>query len=314
MRYDDVDDITRRGCFRASVAAVVMGAAFVIVLGTSLHDRRTDAADPDVPTRPPDVAAAGAATSTVELRLADDGEWEGAVAADVRAVLGSVVDALLPHVPGAGVVVIEVRPRGGPISLFERAEDGAVRVHLNTGGTFWSQYAYQFAHELCHVFCRFDRDDTGNRWFEEALCELASIYVLRRMADAWRETPPYPNWRDYATSLADYAARLIDEGRLPEGMALADWYARHRDVLPTVPTDRENARIVAVALLPFFEDEPELWAALPWLNAARPSQPRTFREHLGDWRRHAPPAHAAAIETIAAAFGVELTDEAPPRD
>lgn len=305
MRSGCDGETRRRGTASSWCAVVATVTAACAISTMGLAGERTADADGDTPV---------GATSTVTIRLADDEEWEGAVPADVRAVLGAVVDAFLPHVPDAGEVVIEVRPRGGPISLFDRAPDGAVRVHLDTGGRLWSQYAYQFGHELCHVFCRFDRDETGNRWFEEALCELASIYVLRRMADAWREVPPYPNWRDYATSLADYAERLVDEGRLPEGMSLADWFARHRDALPAVPTDRTNARVVAVALLPLFEDDPERWAAVPWLNAASPPKPRTFRDHLADWRRHAPPAHAGAIEAIAAEFGVALPAEAPPRD
>jgi hypothetical protein len=243
---------------------------------------------------------------TVALRLFDDEEWEGAVADDVRAVLGSVVDAMVPHVPQAGAVALEVRPRGGPISLFERAPDGAVRVHLNTGGNLWAQYSYQFAHELCHVLCRFDRDDTGNRWFEEALCEVASLFTLRRMADAWRTTPPYPNWQDYSAALDDYADRIIEAGRLPEGMSLADWYARHRDELPTRPTDREHARVVAVALLPVFEAQPEHWAAIPWLNAAAPVRPQSFAAYLDDWRRQAPAEQAWIIESLARAFAVRL--------
>lgn len=257
------------------------------------------------------VAPAAERSPTVTLRLADEEEWGDAVPADVRAVLGSVIDALLPFVPGAESIVIEVRSRGGPISLFERAPDGAVRVHLDTGGNLWSQYAYQFSHELCHVFCRFDRDDTGNRWFEEAVCEVASLFVLRRMAATWRERPPYPNWRGYADSLETYAARIIDEGRLPEGLSLADWYERHRDELPTRPTDRDNARAIAVALLPLFEDEPGRWGAIPWLNAARPARPQSFRDYLLDWRRHAPQKHAVAIEAVAAAFGVMLPADGP---
>jgi hypothetical protein len=300
-------DAPRAGLWARTGAWAVAASLVVVAPGGASADGPREEPKGAVGTRDvPEAPPAAERSPTVTLRLADEEAWEGAVPADVRAVLGSVIDEFLPYVPGAEPVMIEVRPRGGPISLFERAPDGAVRVNLNTGGNLWSQYAYQFAHELCHVFCRFDRDDTGNQWFEEAVCEIASLFVLRRMATTWREMPPYPNWRDYSGSLETYAARIIDEGRLPEGLSLADWYQRHRDELPTRPTDRDNARAIAAALLPLFEDEPGRWGAIPWLNAARPARPQSFRDYLLDWRRHAPVAQAATIEAIAAAFGVTL--------
>lgn len=308
----------RHGVFAWAVAACLAAVAAVGGEAGSTAEVGGGVGTRAAPAEAPAAAALAAERSpTVTLRLADEEEWGGAVPADVRAVLGSVVDALLPFVPGADSIVVEVRSRGGPISLFERAPDGAVRVHLNTGGHLWSQYAYQFSHELCHVFCRFDRDDTGNRWFEEAVCEVASLFVLRRMAATWRERPPYPNWRGYAGSLEGYAARIIEEGGLPEGLSLADWYDRRRDDLPARPTDRDNARAIAVALLPLFEDEPERWGAIPWLNAGRPPRPQSFRDYLLDWRRHAPRQHAATVEAVAEAFGVALPavgldDDGPP--
>lgn len=260
-------------------------------------------------------ARARAEGPTIAIRLADEAGWGDAVPADVRAVLDSVSGSLVPLVPDAGPIALEVHARGGPIALFERAPDGAVRVHLDTGGRLWSQYAYQFAHELCHVLCRFDRDDTGNRWFEESLCEMASLFVLRRMAASWRQAPPYPTWRGYAESLDAYATRLLDEARLPEGMTLADWYARHRDELPARPTDRKNAAIVAVSLLPIFEERPARWGAIRWLNSSSPAAPRSFEAHLADWRGQVPTDRFDTIERIAEVFGVDkavpASDRAP---
>ena len=44
-----------------------------------------------------------------------------------------------------------VRGRGGPITLFKRNSKGEIVIRLDTGNALWSQYSYQFAHELCHV-------------------------------------------------------------------------------------------------------------------------------------------------------------------
>lgn len=252
-----------------------------------------------------------AAAPAPRIILADPAEWEGAAPADVRAVLESAGRELLAHVPDAAPEAIVVRPRGGPIVLFDRTPEGHLQVRLDTGGNLWAQYAFQFGHELCHILCRFDRDDTGNRWFEEALCETASLFVLRRMADTWERSPPYPNWRPYARALRDYAAKRLAASPRPETMPLADWYRRHRDELAERPTDRDNGLAIASALLPLFEERPDRWAAIHWLNADAPEEPRSFADHVAAWRRQAPERHAATIEAVAAAFGETLPADPP---
>jgi len=248
----------------------------------------------------------------LEILLVDEAEWEGAVPQDVRAVLASSGRELLRHVPDAVPPPMEVSARGGPILLFDRSAAGNLQVRLDTGGRRWSQYSFQFAHEVCHAACRErpGRNPAGHLWFEEALCETASLFVLRRMAEAWNREPPYPNWAAYAPRLREYAEERLEESPRPPGMTLAAWYERHRDELVSHPTDRANALAVAAGLLPLFEDRPDRWAAIRWLNAAPATAPRSFAAHLDAWRREAPARHTAAIETIAAAFGELL----PERD
>jgi len=251
----------------------------------------------------------------LEILLVDETEWEGAVPQDVHAVLASSGREFLRHVPDALPPPLEVSARGGPILLFDRSPAGNLQVRLDTGGRRWSQYSFQFAHEVCHAACRArpGRNPAGHLWFEEALCETASLFVLRRMADAWEREPPYPNWTGYAPRLREYAERRLEDSPRPPGMTLAAWYERHRDELEANPTDRANALAVAAGLLPLFEDRPDRWAAIRWLNAAPAAGPRSFPDHLDAWRHAAPDRHAASVETIAAAFGEPLPLAEPAR-
>jgi len=257
-------------------------------------------------------AQARAEGPTIGIRLADEDGWGDAVPADVRAVLDSAAGSLVPLVPDAGSIAIEVHARGGPIALFDRTPEGHFQVRLDTGGNHWAQYGFQFGHELCHVLCRSDRTARTHLWFEEALCETASLFVLRRMADSWQRDPPYRNWAAYAPRLADYAAMRLAESPRPEGMSLARWYERHREDFESQPTDRPNALAVAAALLPLFEAQPERWAAVRWLNVAPPARGRSFARHLAAWRRETPRRHAAAVDAIAAEFGIRLDSPAKP--
>ena len=241
-----------------------------------------------------------------QILLVDEAEWEGAAAADVVAVLESAGAQLLRHVPAAGRPAITVAAQGGPIALFDRTPEGHFQVRLDTGGNHWAQYGFQFGHELCHVLCRSSRTGRTHLWFEEALCETASLFVLRSMADAWEDEPPYPNWRGFAPHLHDYAAKRLAQSPRPPQLPLAEWYARHRDELHEQPTDRDNGLAVATALLPLFEESPGRWAAIHWLNPADQPQPDNFRDHLAAWRERVPAEQKPTVETVARVFGMPL--------
>jgi hypothetical protein len=224
----------------------------------------------------------------------------------VRKVLESTAAELWQYFPQRELKPLVVYPKGGPITLFRRGPCGEIVIRLNTGKTFWAQYAFQFAHEFCHVLCGYDVDNHGNDWFEESLCELASIFVLRRMGQTWQTGPPFDHWKSFAPHLTSYAEDLIEPCRLGDGKTLAEWYGQHAEGLRAPAASRDLNRVVAVALLPIFEESPEHWEAVGHLNDASPDKPQPFAQFLADWRRHAPPKHHAFIGRIASQFGVAI--------
>jgi hypothetical protein len=241
----------------------------------------------------------------LRLQIVADG-WGNAVQPDVRKVLESAGSVLVRHFPGVELPPLQISPRGGPIVLHDRLSDGTIQIHLDTGDQYWSQYAFQFGHELCHVLCRFDQDPTGNLWFEESLCEMASLFVLRRMSETWASEPPYPNWKDYAPSLATYARERMDQAKLPAGQSLAAWYREHARALAKNATDRDLNLVVATALLAKFESQPQHWAAVHYLNVGRPVAPQPFTDYLGDWHANVPAEHRPFVAEIADEFGIKI--------
>lgn len=252
-------------------------------------------------------SAADAPQRRLDLKIVPNG-WGGQVA-DVEAVMRSTARELLKHYGDHAIDKIRVQPKGGPIVLFKRAPDGAVVMKLATGNRLWAQMAFQFSHELCHVLCRYDEDIHGNDWFEETVCEVASLYVLRRMGESWKTDAPYRHWRSYAPALTEYAQQRIEAAPLPEGATLAAWYAEHKVVLREHADKRDLNRVAAGVLLPLFEAEPEHWEAVRWLNTGKPDRVQTLGEFLGDWRANAPERHGAFIGEIADAFGVEMSND-----
>jgi hypothetical protein len=247
------------------------------------------------------LAAGSVWAAELDIRPNPKADWQ-ADPENVKVVLESAAQTLMRHFPERKLAPIVVEPRGGPIVLYERGPEGEYRVRLDTGETYWSQYAFQFAHEMGHILSDYREHPHRNKWFEEAICETASLYALREMAKTWKTDAPYDNWRGYAPSLAAYAQERIDSAQLPQGKSLAAWFADHKADLYTSSTNRELNLIVAAQLLPLFEAEPPRWEAIGWLNAADSTKSQTLAEYLADWERSSPERHRAFIRQIAARF------------
>ena len=228
----------------------------------------------------------------------------------VAAVCLSAIGELQRHcreLPTEDVVIEHGGAKSYAIVLHERNSQGEVVIQLSTRNTFWSQYAYQVAHEMCHVHCGFRRGPTQNLWFEETVCETASLFCLRAMARTWQTEPPYAHWVDYAPSLAKYvddtiAKRTYKAEFLSKG--LANFYRDHATKLRANATARELNGAIALALLPYLEEQPTRWAAFRWLNAtARPENER-FADYLARWEQSTPEEHKATVQGVRGLFGL----------
>ena len=241
------------------------------------------------------------------LRLHVDAASFGASEQDITRLLQSAGRELCRHFRDMELEpIMVVRDASGPITLYDRNERKEIVVRLDTGETCWAQDSYQWSHELCHILCRYRRGGRENKWFEETLCELASLYVMRRMSETWAENPPYPNWREYRHALRSYVDDVI-ASRTPLDLdGLAEFYREHEAELRQDPVNRDLNGSMAVALLPLFEATPEHWEAIWWLNAATRVEPQSFSEYLQAWRHEAPERHRPFIERLAEAFGQSL--------
>jgi len=228
------------------------------------------------------------------------GDWGNADVRDIKRVLDSVAGELLTYVePPSKDISIRVIPRSGsPKVLYERGAEGQYIIQLTARDGRWFQYVFQFAHELCHVLSNFDHKETigdekvdeSNQWFEESLCETASLFTLRRLAVVWEANPPTRNWSGYGNMFSAYATHLMSESHrhLPAGQSFLDWYAQNKSSLSGSPYLREKNELVAAKLLPLFEAHPELWQSIPYLNPAKSSAGKPFAQYVADWQAASP--------------------------
>ena len=240
----------------------------------------------------------------------------------------------------------------GPISIIiQHSEDDSYipsvrtpvipyHVYISAEVFYWAQFAFQFSHEFCHVLCRpeLKADNYGrNQWFEESICEAASVFVLRRLDVAWRKDPPFPNLKYFADQnyLRAYSNNLLaPEYRLPRGMTLPQWYIKNSSQLATewskantsapatlrgangetgINANRLHARLVGNYLLPFFEDSPQSWESVSYLNVGNKSDRLSFSQYLTAWYMACPKKHQPFVAKIMTAFGVALAPKSSLR-
>ena len=254
------------------------------------------------------LAAATVAQPELKPITVDQPEWGGASAENAQAVCVSVAKTFLRHGGGAAAAPILVRQNKDPwpIALTDLAPGGERVILLATSGTYWSQLAYQFAHEYCHVLTKHWTVPVKhkNMWFAESLCELASIWCLDQMGADWLDGgAPYGNWKSYGQALKDYVAdHTKDTPTFKTPEAFAAWLNSNLDDLYTNATNRERNKVVAVRLLPLFRNDPALWQAVPYLNDGL-RRDDDFPAHLRQWYVSTPPALRPAVGKIAAEIG-----------
>lgn len=247
-----------------------------------------------------------------------DGGWGQTSPENIEPVLYSVADELLSrfHGKAPGTIVVS-HTEGNPIVLYERGPGGEYHVQLHATGSNWHLYVYEFAHELCHILSNYGENigdgDKYNQWFEETLCETASLYTLKALAASWAARPENPDFAQQASRLNGFFNRLLHEAhrRLPPQAPLSAWLAGNEDALRHNPYLREKNEVVANLLLPLFEKDPQNWATLAYLNLDPNNARLELRDYLDHWYRDAPEQHKAFIGDILSLFA--LKDVMPPR-
>lgn len=228
-------------------------------------------------------------------------DWGGSRTTDIGALLADVACHLFRpfRILPTGSILVEATncPDDSPKVLFRSSTRDPFRIQLSARGTHWSQFAFQFSHELCHVLSDYERLRVSqNRWFHESLCELASIFTIRRMAEIWPVRPPFPNWAGYANSLTSYAADrvAIAKRQVPAGVALSTWIQSEEESLRANCIQRHKNLAVAYSLLPIFEREPAVWNAIRRL----PESSAMFKEYLLEWFESVEPTDKPMLSLV----------------
>lgn len=238
-----------------------------------------------------------------------EGDWRE----DPRKLHGLFAQAgaiLWQYFPNAEVPPVEVAHREeGPFVFFKLNQRGHKRIQLSSQGAYWSQHVYQFTHEFCHLLVGHREGNRANHWFEEAVCELAAIYVIGEMARGWEKNPAVLGTESYADAFAKYARSYEkrESYQLPEGVTFREWFAAEEPSLrKSEGVDRERNGVIALQLLPYVKKAPSCWGAFRFLNVQRAHDEVSFERYLKNWSASSPTKYRPFIKRIAWEFGLKI--------
>lgn len=245
----------------------------------------------------------------LDITVESDRRWGNAPTSNIKQLCGNVADHFQEVLRDAyklnGKLTIAYRSTG-PIAWYRTAfggEDDEYKIGLTITGTYWNQMAYQFGHEFCHLLTNHDRisKNNPNIWFHEAICEMASIWVLERMAETWNTNPPYNNWRDYRRFLRSYANDRLAENPEYQGTG-SEWLTENEDAMRS-KFDREKIRQLSFRFLPIFRENQEAWNTVRQM----PASTTKMSEYMKDWYKRVDGEDKQYVEAMAEIMGITVT-------
>ena len=231
----------------------------------------------------------GSERKTQEMTIAvSELGWGEARPSDIRVLLENTALHLNQYLisPFSGEIILIPSPPGDPVprTHLRHNHSGPITIQLTARDTYWAQFAFHSPTSSVTSYpatsgCGAVRTAGSTR----RCANWRRSSRFDGMAETWPVNPPFREWRDYAHSLADYAAERITrkESQLPEGETLISWLNAREDELRDDPYQRQLNAVVAYSLLPLFEASPTSWNVVPYL----PASASRLHSYLREWPR-----------------------------
>ncbi len=227
--------------------------------------------------------------------MVDSTEWKGAIIPVLIQLFYSVMDVFNNSVGVTPQRRLQIQPDpnlGHPMC----SKCGSTYIiYLSARENYWSKYVYQFAHEYCHYLIDgpLDGELETTFWFEESICELASMYLLLKVTKRWESWNPIMIPGVPLNSKEDALMRL--KGFAPRNnpylkdllnmnpsidVPLSEWLDKNMEVLSEREHHRDMYNQIACALFGLFIDYPDLWKMIPFLRRPSKEEYTDFRSFI----------------------------------
>lgn len=174
-------------------------------------------------------------------------------------------------------------------------------IIVDIGERDWSKLAYQFGHELGHVFANSWQADAKLappcQWLEEAIVEAFSLRGLGHLAKGWKQNPPFAGDNAFGDAIAEYRQNIIKRYEaLADTQGLtrdpAAWFAGHRSEIE-IPGLNPFAQAMSLTVLKEYEQVSESIEAIAALNRWPGRSGVPAGEYLQQWKDSCAELHAS---------------------
>ena len=125
-----------------------------------------------------------------------------------------------------------------------------------------------------------------HQWFEESLCECASIAVLDRISLDWKKSQMMAYSPDYGDSVASYITGVKDSAinQIKNQTQFVEWLSGHIDDLESSSMLRDLNRVVALYMYnSLLESNPNNWVSITTINTWNCFSNENFNEFQDSW-------------------------------
>ena len=254
----------------------------------------------------------------LNIRVEQSAGWEDAPTSNIKSLCENVAlhfqEQLRDEHKVNGKLTI-VYDADGPIAFYRSYFDGEpdeYRIGLSAASLYWAQFSYQFGHEFCHILQKHDdfKNYPTNSWFKESICELATLWVIKRMSETWQNRAPYPNWVSYRHVLKSRADYLTSRAAVQYDGTGADWLKEWETQL----RDHDSGAFsytrvsqLSYKFLPIFEEHPEAWNAIRQM----PVSNAKMSVYMKEWYDAVDVGDKVFVEAIATEMGIPVTTVVP---
>jgi len=238
-------------------------------------------------------SSANLLTAPIELA----GDWgrmlEGAVAQVIERMRHSCLDDVrLVSDRQPTRVRVDEHTSGQPAIWLHPDGSSMAWIIVDIGERDWSKLAYQFGHELGHVFANSWQADAKPaapcQWLEEAMVEAFSLRGLQRLAAGWKDNPPFAGDNAFGDAIARYRQDIVRSyATLADTQGLTrdatDWFIDHRSEIE-IPHLNPFAQAMCLTILAEYDRAPDCVEALGALNRWRGRSGIPIGEYLQRWK------------------------------
>jgi len=186
----------------------------------------------------------GSPATLLNAPLQVQGEWGKSRREAVTAVISRMREVCLTGVKllsdrQPSGLRVEDRTSGPPHIWLHNDASRIAWIIVDIGERDWCKLAYQFGHELGHVFANSwepnSKPEPPCQWLEEALVEAFSLRGLGKLADSWEKRPVFTTdaWfgnavRQYRRNVVENYERMASNEKQDPGVV---WFRDYRSAL-----------------------------------------------------------------------------------